>query len=191
MEAGLTPVKAPHAGWMQTGAMNHPKVVTIDVRPDIESGHEPFNRIMRAVSSLTPGQKLLLLAPFEPVPLYRVMVSQGFSHVGEQAPSGHWEILFERDEANVPATITAVAPDDCPGLRKKPCCIEIDARGLEPPMPMVRILEAIETLPDETAIIAHTDRRPAFLLEELPNRGFSGETKQAPDGSYVTHIQRA
>jgi hypothetical protein len=68
--------------------------------------------------------------------------------------------------------------------------MEIDARGLEPPMPMVRILEAIESLPCETALVARTDRRPAFLLEELPNRGFVGEAKQTPDGSYVTHIQR-
>jgi uncharacterized protein (DUF2249 family) len=170
--------------------MNHPKVLTIDVRPDIERGEEPFTKIMRAVSQLVPGQHLLLLVPFEPVPLYRVMAAHGFSHSEERAPSGHWEVLFEREDVAAPVIETVSAPDTCQGVLTKARCMEIDARGLEPPMPMVRILEAIERLPGETALLARTDRRPAFLLDELPNRGFAGETKQTPDGSYVTHIQR-
>ena len=69
--------------------------------------------------------------------------------------------------------------------------IEIDARGLEPPMPMVRILEAVATLPADSAVIARTDREPFFLLAELPRRGFAGESEPAPDGEgYVTKIQR-
>jgi hypothetical protein len=171
--------------------MNQPKVVTVDVRPDIEHGHEPFNKIMQAVSVLAPGQKLLLLVPFEPVPLYRVMAARGFSHVAEQAPSGHWQIVFEQGHGMDSAPVAPPLPENCPKRPSQARHIEIDARGLEPPMPMVRILEAIETLPGEMAIIAHTDRRPAFLLEELPNRGFAGDTKQEPDGSYVTYIQRA
>lgn len=170
--------------------MNQPKVLTIDVRPDIERGEEPFSKIMRAVSQIVPGQKLLLLVPFEPVPLYRVMASHGFSHKEEQTLSGDWEILFEREEVVPPVKDGGPLPDTCQTFRAKARLVEIDARGLEPPEPMIRILEAIETLPDQMALIAHTDRRPAFLLEELPNRGFVGEAKQTPDGSYVTHIQR-
>ena len=66
--------------------------------------------------------------------------------------------------------------------------IEIDARGLEPPMPMVRILEAVAMLPADTGLVARTDLKPMFLLEELPRRGFTGESE--PDGAtYVTRIQ--
>jgi hypothetical protein len=68
--------------------------------------------------------------------------------------------------------------------------IQIDARGLEPPMPMVRILETITALPAGRGVIARTDRQPFLLLEELPRRGFAGECKPAPDGEgYVTTIQ--
>jgi hypothetical protein len=67
--------------------------------------------------------------------------------------------------------------------------IEIDVRGFEPPMPMVRILEACAALSPDGEIIAHTDRRPIFLLDELPRRGFAGESQAAPDGrSYITRI---
>ena len=68
--------------------------------------------------------------------------------------------------------------------------IRIDVRGLEPPMPMVRILEKIASLPSETGVIARTDRQPFLLLEELPRRGFAGKCNPAPDGEgYVTTIQ--
>ena len=69
--------------------------------------------------------------------------------------------------------------------------ISIDARGLEPPLPMVRILEAVAAMPDGSAIIARTDRRPMILLDELPCRGLAGESEPAPDGQgYVTKIRR-
>jgi hypothetical protein len=76
-------------------------------------------------------------------------------------------------------------------VRLRGSVLEIDVRGLEPPMPMVQILEAIEELPDGTAIFAQTDRRPEFLLLELINRGFLGESAQQSDGSYITYIRRA
>jgi hypothetical protein len=70
--------------------------------------------------------------------------------------------------------------------------VRLDARGLEPPMPMVHALEALERLPSGNTLLLHTDRRPAFLLDELPRRGFVGESEAAPDGAgYVTRIQHA
>ena len=66
--------------------------------------------------------------------------------------------------------------------------IEIDARGLEPPMPMVRILEAVATLPADTGIVARTDLKPMFLLDELPRRGFAGES-ELDGATYVTRIR--
>ena len=43
--------------------------------------------------------------------------------------------------------------------------IEIDARGLEPPQPLVVILEAAEILPRGTELRAHTARRGHQLLD--------------------------
>lgn len=48
----------------------------------------------------------------------------------------------------------------------------LDLRGLEPPQPMVRSLEAAdELLPGEELLIV-TDRRPVYLLPLLVERGF-------------------
>ena len=166
--------------------MNQPGVVTLDVRRYVYHGEEPFGAIMAAVAQLKRGQKFLLLAPFEPVPLFRVMAARGFTYTAHQAPSGrHWEILFERSDESAPDG----GSNGAPPAESRP--IEIDARGLEPPMPMVRILEVIEALSGEAHVVARTDRRPAFLLAELPRRGFSGQTEEASDGGYITHISRA
>ncbi len=69
--------------------------------------------------------------------------------------------------------------------------IEVDARGLEPPQPMVRILEALSALPGEATLRAHTDRRPLHLFPLLAERGFQAESEEHSDGSFITHIRRA
>ncbi len=66
--------------------------------------------------------------------------------------------------------------------------LEIDARGLEPPEPLVRILEAVTTLPEGMTLTAHTDRRPMFLYPQLEERGFTSETEEQSDGSFIIHI---
>ncbi|MHB8355649.1 MAG: DUF2249 domain-containing protein, partial [Vulcanimicrobiaceae bacterium] len=40
--------------------------VTLDVRPILARGEEPFDEIMSAVSALREGERLLLIASFEP-----------------------------------------------------------------------------------------------------------------------------
>lgn len=67
--------------------------------------------------------------------------------------------------------------------------IEVDARGQEPPQPLVIILEALANLPPRTELLALTDRRPLHLYAQLELRGFIGVTRQLPDGSYQTRIQ--
>lgn len=72
------------------------KIVTVDVRQEIANGGEPFPLIMRAVTGLRSGEKMLLIAPFEPVPLYDVMAMQGFAHQSKPIANGDWEVLFSR-----------------------------------------------------------------------------------------------
>jgi TusA-related sulfurtransferase len=69
--------------------------------------------------------------------------------------------------------------------------VEVDARGLEPPQPMVRILEALTSLPADATLRARTDRRPMHLYALLEERGLAADTQPEPDGSFVTYIRRA
>ncbi len=71
--------------------------------------------------------------------------------------------------------------------------IHLDARGLEPPQPMIRIVEALEALPAGAELHARTDRNPVHLHPFLAERGFLGNSTAAPDHEYgfLTIIRRA
>jgi uncharacterized protein (DUF2249 family) len=171
--------------------MSSKKPVTLDVREDIRRGREPFSRIMQATAALGNDQSLLLLAPFEPVPLYAVLQSQGFSHESRELDSGDWEVRFFREkpeESNGKRNQSAQA--NSPKSAPKGY-VDLDTRGLEPPEPLVKILEALPSLPEGGVIRAFTDRRPMHLYAQLEQRGYSGKTLQQPDGSFVTHVRRA
>ncbi len=66
----------------------------LDVRPDLVSGGEPFVRIMEAVATIKPGGKLVIIAPFEPVPLYGVLAARGFSHETAMIAADEWVVRF-------------------------------------------------------------------------------------------------
>lgn len=160
------------------------EIVTVDVREDIARGQEPFGKIMGAAAKLQPNQSLRLLAPFEPMPLFSVLAKKGYAHASKQLDSGDWEVLFTPG-APKPAPKPAVAAS----ATVTTAFVEVDARGLEPPQPMVKILEALTNLPAKTGIRAHTDRRPMHLYSHLEERGFVGESAEQSDGSFITHIR--
>ena len=157
--------------------------VKLDVRETIRSGREPFGEIMQAVTQLKDNEQLLLIAPFEPAPLYAVLAQQGFSHQSKSTATGDWEVLFTRGPA-ASANLSAAHEAAQPGPTSKvhacggPPVLDVDARGLEPPQPLVKILEALAALPDGVRLRARTDRRPMHLYAQLEERGFVGESEE-------------
>jgi uncharacterized protein (DUF2249 family) len=165
--------------------------ITLDVREDLRAGREPFSKIMTAVSGLAATESLLIIAPFEPVPLFHVLGKQGFAYESKRTPAGDWQVLFSRNGvATVTASAGRVTAWDC-GCEtgKTTDIVDLDARGLEPPQPLVTILEALSTLPHGATLRARTDRRPMHLYAQLESRGFAGESEEQPDGSFITHIR--
>ena len=71
-------------------------MATIDARPIIASGREPFEEIMSVASALGEGEALVVLAPFEPVPLEGILSSQGFAYEAEDIGAGDWQVTFRR-----------------------------------------------------------------------------------------------
>src|SRR5690348_5113679 len=166
------------------------KTLTVDVCEDIRNGREPFSKIMSAVATLPDGQDLLLIAPFERLPLLGVLAKKGFRHNSREVTQGRWEVVFSRTaNSGSPTriesdlTMRPIRPSDGPTLT-----VDVDARGLEPPQPMVRILESLASLPRGAQVRAHTDRRPIHLYSPLEERGFVGDSQEQDDGSFITHI---
>jgi uncharacterized protein (DUF2249 family) len=170
-------------------------IVKLDVREDIRHGREPFGKIMQAVSHLKDTDQLLLIAPFEPAPLYAMLAQQGFSHQSTPTATGDWEVRFTRG-AGRPANLdtSPASAQAGPASKSRSCSgppvLEVDAGGLEPPQPLVKFLEALATLPAGARLRARTDRRPMHLYAQLEARGFVGESEEQKDGSFVTHVRR-
>jgi hypothetical protein len=66
----------------------------LDTRPIFGRGDTPCEAIDAAVACLGPGQSLVLLVPFEPVPLYAKLGNQGFLHQARPLGDGTWEVEF-------------------------------------------------------------------------------------------------
>jgi len=143
--------------------------VDVDVRPILRAGGEPFSQIMQALETLEPGQGLRLFATFQPIPLFGVMGSKGFTHEAIELEDGEWEVLFLPAAATnglSPTAAGAAAGDAWPAA-----VIELDNRDLEPPEPMARILLATEAVRTGEVISALLAREPVFLFPELERRG--------------------
>lgn len=70
----------------------------LDVRPDVAGGGEPFVRMMKAAEGIEPGHTLVIIAPFEPIPLYDVLSARGFSHETRKVASDEWVVRFTRHQ---------------------------------------------------------------------------------------------
>ncbi|HEY1354420.1 MAG TPA: DUF2249 domain-containing protein [Ktedonobacteraceae bacterium] len=68
----------------------------LDIRPDLEHSGEPFVRMMEAAVAMQPGQVLVIIAPFEPIPLYNVLGARGFSHETARVLADEWIVRFVR-----------------------------------------------------------------------------------------------
>lgn len=73
---------------------------TLDVRPDLERGDEPFVRILEAAEATPPRHVLAIIAPFEPVPLYEVLGTRGFTYETRKIADDEWIVQFRRNSAN-------------------------------------------------------------------------------------------
>jgi uncharacterized protein (DUF2249 family) len=171
------------------------KIITLDVREEFRMGQRPCDKIENALGRVGDGEALRLLVPFEPVPLFEVARTKGLAHNANRTNGGDWEVLFsraeEKDIPNTRSTELSAQTCSCGCHETKPReSVEVDARHLEPPQPMVKILEALQALPSNAALRARTDRRPIHLYPVLESRGFKGESEEQPDGSFITHIRR-
>jgi uncharacterized protein (DUF2249 family) len=168
-------------------------IVTLDVREDIRSGQQPCGKIMDTAKKLRPDETLRLIAPFEPVPLFELLGKQGFHHTARPISAGDWEVLFtrtSRESSGEQKSVVQPCGCGCSSLLTADI-VEVDARGLEPPQPMVKILEALNGLADGAALRARTDRRPIHLYAMLDARGFTALSEEQSDGSFITHIRRS
>jgi uncharacterized protein (DUF2249 family) len=165
-------------------------VVIADVRDELRAGREPFSIIMAARATVPAGGALCVRAIFEPAPLYRVLGKQGLAHWTESRAADDWIVWFYEEADAVPAVDAGepgTAAEDDAGADD---VVVLDVRGLEPPEPMVRTLEALEQLPQGATLVQLNVRVPQFLLPKLEERGFTWEIREQDEDLVRLFIRR-
>jgi uncharacterized protein (DUF2249 family) len=160
------------------------RLVHLDVREDIRRGREPFGRIMATVKDLRPEQVFVLHAPFEPLPLYGVLGGRGFAHWAESRAPDDWSVWFWREGIEGSPPIRSA-----PAGAASPEPLAIDVRGLEPPLPMVKILALLDELAPGQGLVVTHERRPILLYPQLEARGLTHETEEVGPGEFRITIR--
>ncbi len=164
---------AKRPDWAGSAPVAH----VLDVRPMLERGEEPFKAINQAASTIPVGEVLSLRSPFDPIPLRDVLGKQGFEAYTSGA-GDDWTTLFYRvREARATKPVPTVETG-APVTAE----VTIDVSELVPPEPMMKILAALEALPDGGQLTVHHVRRPMHLYPRLDELGYAHTTTElGPD----------
>ena len=148
------------------------RVVELDVRPDLRAGREPFGRIMATVQALRDGEELLLRATFEPVPLFHVLMEQGFRHEATEHGPQDWSVRFWKPERkaasqgpDVPAVPTTTSTQ--PMSTSSAPVAELDVRVIPPRDKHPTIFRTLEALKPGEALLLLNDHDPRPLRYQL------------------------
>ncbi len=176
--------------------VNNLKKITLDVREDVKSGADPFQKIMEAAGRLNEDEALVLINGFEPFPLYSVLKNKGFEHVTKNVPEG-FEIIFFRDKKESghfkvkppeEADENNFTDGDLKNLAHKQNIIELDVRGLEPPQPMLKIFALLESIKNDEALHITHERKPVHLYPRLKDAGYKFLTKEKGGGAFIIEV---
>lgn len=161
------------------------EIIDLDVRAMLEEGNDPFNLIRQKLNELQAGQVLKIINTFEPTPLIHLMSRQGFEAYTEPYDANLVYTYFYRggEAKKFEPEINNENEDWDSVLRKFDGKLRtIDVRELEMPLPMLTILEELETLPADKALYVYHKRIPVFLLPELQERKLDYRIREISDG---------
>lgn len=169
-------------------ALKPEQLIPFDVREMLASGEDPLKKIQQKVNSLNPGEALVIINNFEPVPLIKLLERQGYLSYVKYVDSETIESYFykESNEAHAPINVSSELVDsgdwDLILNRFEGKLVEVDVRHMEMPMPMMTILEALEVLPEGHALYVNHKKVPVYLLTELKDRNFDYRIKDVELG---------
>lgn len=159
---------------------------TLDVRPVLAAGGDPFALILKTVSALEPDVALHLVVSFEPVPLYAVLAGMGrLAHTERHGDD--YQVWFYTSASATPEQAAPVGDGHEP--LQPP--VELDVRELEPPQPMIAILQKLVDLGPGAQLRVRHHREPVMLYDKLALRGYGVTCSPQPEGDFLVHIAPA
>jgi uncharacterized protein (DUF2249 family) len=160
-------VRSADPQWLASAS----SVETLDVRPLIGHGEDPFHVIMAKLEHLKENGVLCIEAPFDPIPLRRMLDGRGLLCHRHRVSDNYWKIFV-----SAPIDMAEASPNvetGEPKVWKDGDVSHIDVRGLPPPQPLYAVLSLLEGLDGANLVILHHEREPLLLFPELEERGWN------------------
>ncbi len=152
-------------------------LVTLDVRPTINAGADPFSEIMGTLKEMKDDETLQLINVFEPIPIIQILKEKGYAISVEKIGEDEYHTFFTKESTHSHKEIVGEMPISEGSFEEKLVSFggnvrEIDVRHLEMPEPMVTILKELDNLPENYVLLVNHKKVPQFLLPELKSRNY-------------------
>jgi len=179
----------------QASTMKKDKLVTLDARPILAGGVDPFDEIMKTLKTMSDDQTLLIINTFEPLPLLNILKKRGYNFETQRPEAGIVHCYIRKSDE-------AISDQPAPAEEKEQSFEDlekqfagkmktVDVRQMEMPMPMVTILEELEKLSEGEALYVYHKRLPQYLLPELENRQFKLAEKKIDEDNLELIIYKS
>lgn len=165
--------------------MDYKNAIRLDVRPILDKGNDPFKDIMAKLKEMDDGKTLCIVNSFRPSPLLNILEEKGYACDVQQKEDNLFECYIQKtmdadSSAEIQVSEVKISFEDVEA-KFKGKMVEIDVREFEMPEPMVKTLEAAESLTPGQALYVHHKRTPQYLIPELEKRGFQMLEKHIDD----------
>lgn len=175
--------------------INKGNVQSMDVRDQLAGGSDPFKNIIDTLNTLPEGYVLEVVNSFEPKPLITILNKKGYESDVVTTSNEIKTYFLKAGEEKQPTkqeVVNYVSAKELEfeQLKFENHCTEIDVKHMEMPMPMVTILESLESLKENEALYVNHKKVPQMLLPELEERGFKTWISDIEEGNVkllITH----
>jgi len=170
-------------------AIQSSKITSIDVRPTLAKGGDPFKDIMKALRTLPKENALEVINTFEPTPLIKIVNNKGYASMvktEEKVVSTYFFKVADAKQKTITTHNIFKVTIESLEKEKSDCKKEIkqiDVRDLEMPLPMVTILNELESLTNNQVLFVNHKKVPQYLLPELEIRGFKTWIAEIEEGN--------
>lgn len=189
----------PRPAWLEKASASH--TVYYDVRPIIDNGADPLKEILHRFKEIEPGHILCIINSFVPTPLVHLLKQEKaedafveeknekefltyFLKKGKQVESGphsSGEKVWMDNDQQFGAICSTFSDSQIQ---------HIDVRHLEMPEPMQAIINALQDLPQDSALFVSHKRVPVYLLDELAEKEYEIHIRNVEDGDVKMLIFR-
>lgn len=170
------------------------KIISLDVRPFLAKGEDPFNILQKSLKKLQIGEVLEVLIDFEPIPLIRIQEKKGYLTL-TVVEEGVFHTFFKVGDIKVDSNLSIESIQTVSQIEYEELIknfsgelITLDVRNLEMPEPLVQIVEAIEHFKEKTGLKIFHKKIPQHLLPELETKNLNTFICPISEGNVMMFI---